>query len=266
MLYRLDEFEDGKINPITKKKFDSSWMIMRLSESEAYHCLVGNNFGSAYTIVVSKVVHKNWKLAVGDFIDYCNVNDLNGILVISESEYEEVVENYKGHSFDERTLRDYETPVLIHSTSLEAWTQIQRDGMLKCFNRLRAENVICEETPIGALLGDPEHFSDYIMFGGGRGGEIVLSSKQKGEIVMDPDAEYTTGARLYFDAEKIARDGLIVRDGFHIKVKDSLPLEPYLIWTATWETVGLESQISTPRIFSEKADEVFNKIMKERLF
>ena len=75
---------------------------------------------------------------------------------------------------------------------------------------------------------------------------------------MDIDAEYKTGARLYFDAEKIAKDGLLVRDGAHIKVKNCLPLEPYLIWTATWEKVGLESQISTPRIFAELSDEKFN--------
>jgi len=74
---------------------------------------------------------------------------------------------------------------------------------------------------------------------------------------MDADAEYLTGARLYFDAEKMARDGLLIRDGCHIKVKDILPLKPYLLWAATWDQVGLESQTSTPRIFSEKADQMF---------
>lgn len=98
------------------------------------------------------------------------------------------------------------------------------------------------------------------MFGGGVSGEIAVNSKQLGKIVMDIDAEYKTGARLYFDAEKIARDGLLVRDGAHVKVKDCLPLEPYLIWIATWDKVGLESQISTPRIFTELSDEKFENI------
>ena len=74
---------------------------------------------------------------------------------------------------------------------------------------------------------------------------------------MDEDAEYRTGARLYFDAEKIARDGLLVRDGCHLKVRDALLLEPYLLWAATWETVGLASQISTPKRFAEEADRQF---------
>ena len=77
---------------------------------------------------------------------------------------------------------------------------------------------------------------------------------------MDIDAEYRTGARLYFDAEKMAKAGLLVRDGAHVKVKDYLPLDPYLIWVATWDKVGLESQVSTPRIFTELSDEKFENI------
>ena len=77
---------------------------------------------------------------------------------------------------------------------------------------------------------------------------------------MDVDSEYLTGARLYFDAEKIAKDGLLVRDGSHLKVKDALPLHPYIIWVATWDSIGLESQISTPRIFAEQSDRVFQSL------
>lgn len=98
------------------------------------------------------------------------------------------------------------------------------------------------------------------MLGGGITGEIVVNSKQQGKIVMDTDAEYFTGARLYFDAKRMAQDGLLVRDGCHLKVKDKLPLEAYLIWTATWETIGLASQVSTPEIFAEQADKQFNSI------
>ena len=75
---------------------------------------------------------------------------------------------------------------------------------------------------------------------------------------MDINAEYKTGARLYFDADKIAKEGLLVRDGAHMKVKDFLPLEPYLIWVATWDSIGLESQLSTPKIFAELSNEKFN--------
>lgn len=256
MIYRVDKFTESNINPITKSEYDSSWFVLVLSCDIDTAMIVGANNGCAYAIKISKQLHDDWKMAIGDFIGYCGANNLNGILAITEDEYSEVQTYYDGHSYNETILRAYETPILIHSTSMENWYQIQKDGMLKSWNNLS----ISEKEPIGKQLGDPVHFSDYIMFGGGVSGEIVVNSKQSGKIVMDIDAEYKTGARLYFDAEKIAKDGMLVRDGAHIKVKDCLPLEPYLIWTATWDKVGLESQISTPRIFTELSDKTFGSI------
>ncbi len=146
-----------------------------------------------------------------------------------------------------------------------SWEQIKCDGMLKSWNLLKAEKVISEEQPIGIQLGDPEDFSNYIMFGSGVTGEIVVSAKQRGKIVMDVNAEYRTGARLYFDAKRMAQDGLLLRDGCHLKVKDVLPLAPYLIWAATWDTAGLASQLSVPRIFAEQADKQFQAIFSQYL-
>ncbi len=262
MIYRMDNLTENGINPVTGREYNSSWLIFQLSDSTEWHCHVGSREGSAYTIMVSRVIHKDWKMAAGDFIGYCGAGSLNGLLVISQSEYDEALQRYRGHSFCERKLRSYEPPVLIHSTPADAWEKIQRGGMLKCFNRLKAEHAAGEEEPIGAKLGDPPHFGDYIMFGGGMGGEIVVSSKQQGKIIMDADAKYRTGARLYFDAEKMARDGLLIRDGFHVKVKDSLPLAPYLIWAATWDRVGLADPISTPKVFAAQADREFEKFIR----
>lgn len=259
MIYRVDEFIENSINPITKSEYDSSWLVLTLTSDIDTAMIVGANNGCAYTLKISKQLHDDWKMAIGDFIGYCDANNLNGIIAITEDEYNEAQNYYVGHCYNETLLRDYETPILVHSTSMENWCQIQDDGMLKSWNKLN----IPEKEPIGKQLGDPVHFSDYIMFGGGVSGEIVVNSKQSGKIVMDIYAEYKTGARLYFDAEKIAKDGLLVRDGAHIKVKDCLPLEPYLIWTATWENVGLERQISTPRIFAKLSDEKFENIKKD---
>lgn len=251
MIYRVDNFTENNINPINDSEYDSLWMVLTLSSDIDTPMLVGANNGCAYTIKINKQLHYDWKMAVGDFIGYCDVNNLNGIVAITEDEYTECQTYYAGHSYNETVLRDYESPVLVHSTSMENWLQIQKDGMLKSWNKLN----IPEKEPIGKQLGDPVHFSDYVMFGGGVSGEIVVNSKQSGKIVMDIDTEYKTGARLYFDAEKIAKDGLLVRDGAHVKVKNCLPLKPYLIWTATWDKVGLESPISTPRIFTEMSDD-----------
>lgn len=265
MIYRVDKFTENNINPITNNEYDESWLVLTLSKDIPEPMIVGSNNGSAYTIKISKQIHPNWKMAVGDFIDYCNDNNLNGIVAITENDYQEAQNYYIGHSFDETVLRDYETSVLVHSTSIENWKKIQKDGMLKSWNKLNSEKSVIENEPIGKQLGDPLHFSNYIMFGGGVSGEIVVNSKQSGKIVMDIDSEYKTGARLYFDAERIAKDGLLVRDGAHIKVKDCLPLEPYLIWVSTWDKIGLENQISTPKIFAELSDKTFKNISKRKL-
>ena len=264
MIYRVDEFTENNINPITNGKDNSSWLVLTLSKDITEPMIVGTNDNSAYTIKINKNIHPNWKMAVGDFIDYCNTYNIDGIIVISEKEYNEVQNFYVGHSHNESVLRDYEPSVLVHSTSMENWLKIKKDGMLKSWNKLNREKSITEKQPIGKQLGDPAHFSNYIMFGGGVTSEIVVNSKQAGKIVMDIDSKYKTGARLYFNAKKIAKDGLLVRDGTHIKVKECLPLEPYLIWVATWDKVGLENPISTPRIFAELSDKVFKNISKRK--
>lgn len=257
MLYRVDTLTENDMNPFTGERYDNNWIVLMLSDSEEYQILCGSANGCAYTIKVSRTKCDDWKMAVGDFVSFHEACQKNVILVLTESEFEAVKKYYHGHSYYEPVLRKNEPGVLVHSTPRDAWEQIKQDGMLKSWNRLKAEQAVAEEHPIGIQLGDPADFSDYIMFGGGVTGEIVVNSKQQGRIVMNIDAEYLTGARLYFDAQKMARDGLLVRDGCHLKVKDTLPLEPYLLFAATWETVGLDCQVSTPKIFAKMADEAF---------
>jgi len=196
-------------------------------------------------------------MAVGDFISFNEANGKNIILVMTGSEYQAVKEHYGNHSYSDPFLRKDEPLVLVHSTPMVNWKQIKQDGMLKSWNILKAEQAVAEEQPIGIQLGDPANFSDYIMFGGGVAGEIVVNSKQQGKIIMDVNAEYQTGARLYFDAKKMAQDGLLIRDGCHLKVRNTMPLAPYLIFAATWDNTGLASPISTPKIFAERADNAF---------
>lgn len=261
MIYRVDDLTESKINPITKCQYDCSWIILMLTDSEDYQKMCGSSNGcAAYTIKISRSKCDDWEMAVCDCIEFCAANMQNVILVMTEAELKSARSCYEGHSYNEPCLRENEPPVLVHSTPMNCWEQIKRDGMLKSWNRLKIENAITEERPIGIQLGDPEDFSNYIMFGGGVTGEIVVNSKQQRKIVMDVNAEYLTGARLYFDAKRMAQDGLLVRDGCHIKVKDKLPLKPYLIWAATWDTIGLESQLSIPRIFAEQSDKQFQII------
>lgn len=262
MIYRLDTLLESAINPITGHAYDTSWIILMLTDSTEYQQMCGSRNGCAYTIKISRSQCRNWEMSIGDFQSFCEANKKNVILVMPETALASVREHYRGHSYNEPFLRDNEPSVLVHSTPMDSWEQIRCDRMLKSWNILKAEEVITEDRPIGIQLGDPMDFSDYIMFGGGVTGEIVVNSKRRGKIVMDINEEYLTGARLYFDAVKMAQDGLLVRDGCHLKVKDRLPLKPYLIWAATWETVGLAGQVSTPKLFAEQADKRFQSIFQ----
>ena len=263
MVYRVDELTENGINPITNSDYDASWIILKLTDSGAYELMCGCVYGCAYTIKISRRMCAHWPFAVGDFIGFNEANEKNMIVVMSEAERELAEEVYRGYTFRDPFLRDDEPAVLIHSTPLQNWQKIKQDGMLKSWNRLKAEQADWEEQPIGHRLGDPPDFSDYIMFGRGVTGEIIVNSTQKNEITMDVDTEYQTGARLYFDAGRMAEDGLLVRDGAHLKVKDHLPLVPYLIWAADWQTLGLKSQVSTPKAFAEMADRQFQVSFKE---
>ncbi len=254
MIYRLDNFTENSLNPITDTFYNDSWIVFILTDSKDYNMFVGSENGCAYTVKFSRFAKTDWRIALCDFIGYNKANNKNIILVLKDDELNEAEKIYLGHSYNETYLRDDEPKFLVHSTTFENYKKIKNEGVLKCFNMLGLK-----EDPIGVQLGDPKNFSDYIMFyNGGVTGEIVVNSKQKGEIVMDTNDEYIPGAKLYFDAEKIAADGLLIRDGCHLKVKNELPLKPYLIFTATAESEGID-KTSTPKEFAEKADNHFQK-------
>ncbi len=257
MLYRVDTFKETNINPITQKKYDDSWIIYILN-NEPYKMFVGSVNRCAYTLKVSKNV-SYWEMTLGDFISYNSSIGKNMILAVSENDYQKAIKKYKGHAHNEKYLREYEAPVLVHSTTKENYENILKDGCLKSWNQLHREGFCTEKEPIGKQLGDPVELRDFILFGNGITGEIVVSSKQSHKILMDENIEYRPGARLYFNVKKMAGDGLIIRDGGEIKVKDTLPLKPYLLWAATCANTGLDSEISTPKIFAQAADKYFRK-------
>ena len=255
MIHRLDSFTEGPVNPVTSQPYDGSWIIFMLTNGD-YTSFCGCENGCAYTLKVSRK-HPHWAMALGDFIGHHSAAGKNLILVVPEADYAHALDAYAGHTHDERFLRAYEPAVLVHSTTPEGWAHIQRDGCLKSWNHLHREQSGHEHQPIGALLGDPAELRDYILFGGGVTGEIVVSSKQKGRIEMDVYCAYTPGARLYFDMRKLARDGLLIRDGSEIKIRDVLPLAPYLLFAATGDILAGEP--ATPHRFTAMADELFRQ-------
>ena len=240
-------------------RYDSSWIMIKLLESASFKQYTGGGKKGVFQLILTKK-NMDWEYRIFDFIQYEKECGNNIILAIEQKDYEKAKETYSMHNYMDNFLRFYEKKVLMHSTTKENYSAIKSDGCVKSWNILKKENKINEEKPIGDLLGDPLDYRDYIMFSnGGNSTERVISSKQKGYIEMDIDKPYIAGARLYFDCEKIANDGLLVRDGAHLKVKQCLPLEKYLLWAATPYELGICEE-STPRIFSDKADSMFEEM------
>lgn len=258
-------FEPKHINPFTDERYTDDWIVFCLTNSTNYEITNGRGNSSVYTLKVSKKC-KQWEFNLMDFIEYENSYCKNMILSVDEEDLIKAKEAYENHHYNEAFLRGNEPRVLIHSTTMENWEKIKTDGCLKSWNILKKEGSNYMDKPIGELLGDPKDYSDYIMFSNGNvSSEVVVLSKENNKIIMDEKMKYKTGARLYFDIEKIAKDGLLVRDGCHLKVKGMLPLDKYLIWTATWENLNLENKYSTPENFTKIANETFNSLFGDAL-
>lgn len=177
MLYRIDYFEENVINPITNREYDATWIIFVLND-EDYNMFCGSINGCAYTLKVSKK-YKHWKMSMGDFISFNTSTGKNMIIVASEKDYKDALEEYRGHTSFDKYLREYEDTVLVHSTTRANYENILKEGCLKSWNQLKREKAISEDKPIGHYLGDPVELRDYILFGHGTTGEIVVNSKQK---------------------------------------------------------------------------------------
>lgn len=61
------------------------------------------------------------------------------------------------------------------------------------------------------------------------------------------------------DAEKLADNGLLLRDGQHIKVKNEIPLDKYLIWYSTAQKIGLPVKTTPAEFFELSNREFYNK-------
>lgn len=153
-------------------------------------------------------------------------------------------------------LRKTDPTVLVHSTTLESWNQIQKDGKLRAPSELKSHDFCITEIGRQTLL-EPADYSDYVMLDIPDGcGELVVSSRQQKIVCTDPDIPYLPGVRLYFDGIKLFENGMIMRDGFHpAKVYHSLLLAPYLLCAVTAD--HFPQQQWTPSSFTKAANTWF---------
>jgi hypothetical protein len=163
-------------------------------------------------------------------------------------------------------VRPGDEPILVHSTTQAAWKEIQSDGFLKAASQLNRQKRISPgfigESQVDEYLRlEPPEYQDYVMFGEmeSYGSELVVASNQAGKFVMDINAAYDPGVRLYLDHHRIIRDGCAVRDGLHVlKVYRKLILEPYLLAAIGKNDIpDHHRRIWTPKEFVEEANKAF---------
>ncbi len=211
---------------------------------------------STYTLKISRNF-KYWYYDFCDLIDFYRGTNIEVITEVREKDIILARKLYGNHKFNERTLREYETDVMVHSTTKDNVQSILADKKLKSWDLLKKEKSSWEDKPIGSLLGDIDDFSNYVMLSTfSQNNEVVTASKANGEINTDINQTYVAGARFYLNAKKLARDGLLLRDGAHIKVKDFIDLEKYLIWYSTPQILGVDENL-TPNLFFRLSNERF---------
>lgn len=159
------------------------------------------------------------------------------------------------------SVRQSDPQWVVHSTPLDSWQSIRESGALKSFARLQAEGVTVNGVGFHEL-GEPNDFAEHVMLGGFNaiGPENVVASQTKGYIFTEQNTPYTPGVRLYFDAHRIIRAGLVVRDGLHtLKVRNELPLCPYFVTAVTVAKIDPSGKVKnwTPKSFLERANAWF---------
>ncbi len=233
-------------------EYGDNWVSISLNRSR--YIMPETNF--LYGCAIGRKVDF-WEYRVMDYINYNLMYDRNIIFVGSKRLYKKALKRYGDHSIYDRQLRPYENRYVVHSTTAENYQKIKKQGCIKSWNILKKENSDFEAKPIGAMLGDPEDFRDYIMLGSGVQCEVVVLSKQKNRLCHDANEEYIPGARMYFDTKQLAENGLLVRDGLHYKVKNELSLN-LALFTATIDNIRINGKI-TPNTFAEAADIEFSE-------
>jgi hypothetical protein len=259
-IYFYDKLPDQ--NPFREDGLYDNSLVQLIITDNPEHAMITRK-AVVFQFTVS-VWYEGWPFRVMDYISYQWRYGRNVIVTAAPEHYAEAQQVYQGHTSCDPYPRPYEPKFLVHSAPPMALEHIHLDGALKSWTRVKAAHSIAEETPIGAELGDPEDFRDYIMLGEGLAPEVVVSSKEKGFVCMDADCEYTPGARFYFATSELLSKGLLVRDGCHYKVKDELPL--YLaLFAATVQTLSLKGGKLTPKIFTEASDRAFNAFLQKNM-
>lgn len=259
-------------NPFTADgAFGPGWSCFRIRAEEDGNGINRQWPNGLFAFVVGRGWRKDRRGLAMDVADFLRYESLHGrqsiISMPADMDARAFVAGALANTPGWSVVRAGDPHWLVHSTTAQGWAAIQACGELRAQARLRRDGVAIPNLG-GEWLGEPADYADYIMLGraGIMASEFVVASRNAGRMITSPDTPYEPGVRLFCDAHRLIRDGLIVRDGLHVaKVHDHLPLDPYLIAAATPAAMDPQGKIIvwTPKSFCLAALDYFGGIVGE---
>ncbi|ADL53078.1 hypothetical protein [Clostridium cellulovorans] len=255
--YANSEWSPLKSNPFSVDgQYGESWSAFIYDEEIQYYSNVVHKT-KVYCLKVSPDLDKDFQRII-DFVKYETYHKRNVIIKVHKKLRPSIEAVLRNNFADNDTaIRETDPRWVVHSTTKDSWEEIKKSGFLYSPSELKRMNILVKEIGLKELV-EPKDYSDYIMFDILNGcGEIVVNSRQLGYVCTKPDIPYNPGVRLYFDAYKIIKDGLAVRDGLHIiKVKEKLHFQEYLAMAVTAD-ISTTRELWTPTTYTEWANRYF---------
>jgi len=253
-------------NPFTPGgSYGAEWSCFRIPVPSEPHSFNGRGANGLYVFCPGHSCG-NLEERLADFLRYESAHGRRVIVAApSDIDVDALVKRSLLNTPDGRVVRRTDPRWVVHSTPLESWRGIQKSGELWSLARLAKETASI--AGIGAReLGDPQDYAEYVTLGDvdSLGPEFVVASHQRGTVTTNETVPYGPGQRLYFDCHRIIRDGIACRDGLHtVKVRDRLPLKPYLAAAVGVKDVDPTGAVPTwtPRLFVPRANAHFREMI-----
>ncbi|MEN6305432.1 MAG: hypothetical protein ABFD96_22100 [Armatimonadia bacterium] len=226
------DWEPDQPNPFSAVgTYAEGWSCLQLSAADDDVVRNGREPSGLYMATFGRRT-QHLRERLGDFLRYETGHGRRVIVALQQdTEAESFIAEALAQTSLSTSVRPHDPRWVVHSTTIEAWTMIERCGELRSAATLAGLGSL--DTTLGErLVGDPPDYAQYVALGTTEaiGPEFVVACRQAGKMLPNPDTEYQPGVRLYFDAHLIIQAGLAVRDGLHtLKVRDRLPLQPYLV-------------------------------------
>ena len=251
-------------NPFTPDSaYDAGWSAFEVCNCDDDRRIYGQSRSGLFHYLLGRQV-AGLELRLADFLRYENAYGREVIVACpADVDIDSLAASALENTPTGAIIRKNDSRWLVHSATLETWELIRESGCLKSFARLKTECILAHGIGFREF-GEPDDFAEYVMLGefDGIGCENVVASQAKGRVFTEEHTPYTPGVRIYFDAHKIIAAGLAVRDGVHtLKVRDHLPLQPYLVAAATAADIDPQGTVKTwtPRRFLEQTNAWFEE-------